>query len=214
MKTLEETGAKADAKVAPHLKPSLLSSRKHSGWSQRLSTHKHLEPRVQELFLRSKFGAIKGTPMNLRKHSEGEPFTCPLCKTSILNTEPTPKLHGHQWTDHALHHCDATGFKTARKAVQDALSTKLTEIVTGGGEVDMRVHITSLTERTRAENTSQQPALPVNDVVVDLRGYLPADFSDTANLIGLTLDDLTGMFNAARRQLQDLMKLVDKQPRT
>ncbi len=84
----------------------------------------------------------------------------------------------------------------------------------GGGEVDMRVHITSLTEQTRAENTSQQPVLPVNDVVVDLRGYLPADFSDTANLIGLTLDDLTGMFNAARRQLQDLMKLVDKQPRT
>ena len=90
MKTLEETGAKADAKVAPHLKPSLLSSRKHSGWSQRLSTHKHLEPRVQELFLRSKFGAIKGTPTNLRKHSEGEPFTCPLCKTSILKHRAHP----------------------------------------------------------------------------------------------------------------------------
>ena len=139
-------------------------------------------------------------------------------QASILNTEHTPKLHGHQWTDHALHHCDATGFKTARKAVQDALSRKLTQTVMHGrrglGEVDMRVHITSLTERTRAENTSQQPALPVNDVIVNLRGYLPADFSDTANLIGLTLDDLTGMFNAARRQLQDLMKLVDKQPRT
>ena len=76
-----------------------------------------------------------------------------------------------------------------------------------GGHV--RVHITSLTDRPQAAN---EPPLLVNVVAVDLRGYLPADFKHTANMTGLTLGDLTGMFNAARWQLQDFMRLIDKKP--
>ena len=79
----------------------------------------------------------------------------------------------------------------------------------GGEGEHLRVHIASLTDRTQAAN---EPPLLVNEVTVDLRGYLPAHFKDTANMIGLTLDDITGMFNAARWQLQDFMRLIDKKP--
>lgn len=84
MKILEETGAKTDAKVASYLKPSLLSLRKGSGCSQRLSTHKYLEPRVQELFLRSRFGVVRGTPTNLKKQSEGDPLQVPIVQIQHL----------------------------------------------------------------------------------------------------------------------------------
>ena len=214
LRTLEDAAAKAGATMAPHLRPSLLSSRKDSGWSQRLSANKHLDPAVQELLFRFKFGAVKGTPV-LQAPRAGDPIKCPYCCTDIVNSMLDTKLHGHQWTDHALHHCSRPELVTARRAVQEALSDKFTEIIANKNDGHMQVQLTSLTEIVQADGSPSpiQPAsLPVNELVIDLRGYFPSNFTDSTQLIGLSLEDLTKMFNAARKPLQNIMKLIDKQP--
>ena len=99
--------------------------------------------------------------------------------------------------------------------MQEALSDKFTEIIANNNDGHMQVQLTSLTEIVQADGSPSpiQPAsLPVNELVIDLRGYFPSNFTDSTQLIGLSLEDLTKMFNAARKPLQNIMKLIDKQP--
>ena len=48
-------------------------------------------------------------------------------------------------------------------------------------------------------------------LVIDLRGYVPLDIHKRIKALGVTSSDISSMFNAAKRPLQVLTKLIDRQ---
>merc|ERR1712054_215841 len=115
MCTLEDKTAKAG--IQPHLKPSLLSDLKHTGWTQAISTYQSLTPQMQEILFRLKFGAVRGTPSSTG-HRKGTPLPCPRCGNNIKHAELDHKLHGNQWVDHALHECTHHAHIAAREEIR------------------------------------------------------------------------------------------------
>ena len=53
--------------------------------------------------------------------------------------------------------------------------------------------------------------LPKGGLVIDLRGYVPQDIRQRMKDLGITSLDITSMLNVAKRPLQAITKLIDKQ---
>ena len=204
---LEDEAAMAGAGMAPHLQLTLLSSKLHPAWSRAIADSKNLTPKNQELLLRLKFGATRGTPERcVPALQPGQFAKCPHCHQCIKHTNLDGKIHGTAWTDHALHYCTHGPFVAARQAVQDALSAKMVECAFGDANYapDVKVHLRSLTEDPSA------PKLPDDhNMVLDLRGFVPTDIEARTKHIMLTRDDVVSMFNSSTTQLQEFSRLID-----
>ena len=229
LRTLENEAAKAGDNMSPHLRPSLLSRRKHSGESQAISCRKTVDHAVQEILFRLKFGAVKGTPgfKTCPVGDAGGWHKCPRCGLPIRGADRQQKLHGLQWTDHALHHCAHRELVSARSEVERALTEKLKACISlsetlegrpagnGGRPSSSRgvIHIRSLTEfpSVLGQPPSPEDKLPESGLVIDLRGYVPLDIHKRIKTLGVTSSDISSMFNAAKRPLQVLTKLIDRQ---
>ena len=75
------------------------------------------------------------------------------------------------------------------------------------------IQIQSLTEfpSVLGQPPSPEDKLPESGLVIDLRGYVPLDIQKRIKALGVTSSDISSMFNAAKRPLQVLTKLIDRQ---
>ena len=75
------------------------------------------------------------------------------------------------------------------------------------------IQIQSLTEfpSVLGQPPSPEDKLPESGLVIDLRGYVPLDIHKRIKALGVTSSDISSMFNAAKRPLQVLTKLIDRQ---
>ena len=230
LRTLENEAATAGGTVPSNLRPSLLSKHKHTGESQAISCKNTVNHAVQEILFRLKFGAVRGTPRPKPRgtNGEGDWHICPRCDIPIWGANRREKLHGHHWVDHCLHHCAYHALVSARQKVLEALSGRLKECMsrpgTAASRPDGRPRIAQATVEARSltdfsdlvigNTTLGHPPggeLPKGGLVIDLRGYVPQDIRQRMKDLGITSLDITSMLNVAKRPLQAITKLIDKQ---
>ena len=214
MCALEDEAAKVG--IAPHLQLSLLSDLKHTGWTQAIATHQSLDPAMQELLFRLKFGAVKGTPSSAG-HKPGQPLPCPWCRSNIKHADMVGRLHGHQWADHALHECTHPGFTKARETVRTKYAAELSKRVPANKSIP-NVNVKSLTATPATDPAARLPAGDQsnneNDILLDLRGYVQTDMPALAKRVGLSQHDFANALTATCRELQTFVKIhVDKEHR-
>ena len=186
--------ARVAAGLPPHLACTLtaMPSRIDHSLTRQLTSNISM-PRLHEILLRSKFGAVEGCPPQ-RGHASGTPFPCPLCGHAITNGDVSGRLHGAQWTNHGLHECTHPKFESARTRVQS-----------------------TLTEWWNGYDDSLTPVIWSVDQVwdddavlpVDLRGYVHAGTRDLLLSVGLSLSDMTDMFQTIALEIRDMITLLD-----
>jgi len=63
------------------------------------------------------------------------------------------------------------------------------------------------------ETVGPRDAVPASGLVIGLRGCVPSDIRERAAALGVSSSDISSMFNAAKRPLQAIVRLIDRQER-